>query len=346
MGGQSDFSALAAKAEAAREADRLDEALGLYRQAVALQPDWAEGWWFIGTILYDRDDYAGAAKALGQTVRLRPKDATPFLMLGLSEAKLGHREEALRDLGNGRTLGFTSDSDLARVVLFTEGTLWLEEGEFGKAQDDLDTLARHSDAQQELVVALGLAVLGLRPQDMASADAATHATVQQAGQAEYDAAHGDLEAAIKAYAELAANAPKFHNVQFACGRFLLAQHRDAEAVEAFRREIENTPNHLLARLGIAGIKLTDDPAGGLPYAQQAVQLAPRLAEAHFLLGATLLGLNQTTQAIAELETAAKLDPNVPKIYFQLRRAYARAGRREDAARANEAFIRLSKTAPP
>ena len=38
------FATLSAKAQAARDADRLDEAVTLYRKALALKPSWAEGW--------------------------------------------------------------------------------------------------------------------------------------------------------------------------------------------------------------------------------------------------------------------------------------------------------------
>jgi len=40
----SDFSTLSARAEAARDAGRLDEAAPLYRKALGVRPDWKEGW--------------------------------------------------------------------------------------------------------------------------------------------------------------------------------------------------------------------------------------------------------------------------------------------------------------
>ena len=51
----SDFSTLSTRADAAREAGRLDEAVPLYRKALAVRPTWKEGWWALGTILYDQD---------------------------------------------------------------------------------------------------------------------------------------------------------------------------------------------------------------------------------------------------------------------------------------------------
>src|ERR1035438_1124462 len=60
--GSAAFQALAAKATTARDAERLDEAVPLFRKALALNPKWAEGWWSLGTIEYDRNQYDAAAR--------------------------------------------------------------------------------------------------------------------------------------------------------------------------------------------------------------------------------------------------------------------------------------------
>ena len=339
------FDDLAAKANAAREADRLEEATVLYRKALELQPAWAEGWWSLGTILYDRDDYPGAARALNKAFELDPKSGNAAAMLGLSEAKLGRDADALRDLEKAIQLGVTDDAGLRPVMLYTMGTLQLAAGEFSKAQDALDLLVRDGPQNDDAVAALGQAVLGMRPGDFAAADEVTRDAVRQAGLAERVAARGDADAALAAYRKLAADFPKVHNVEFACGRFLLARHYDQEAVAAFQREIQNSPQHLLARLGIAGALLNTDPESGLPYARQAVALAPGLAEAHYLLGALLLGTGSTEEAIGELETARRHDPGDARIHFALARAYTLAHRIEDAERARAEFLRLNKENP-
>src|SRR5881227_2283421 len=44
-----EFEQVSAQAAAAREGDRVEEAIGLYRRGVALRPDWTEGWWYLAT---------------------------------------------------------------------------------------------------------------------------------------------------------------------------------------------------------------------------------------------------------------------------------------------------------
>src|SRR5215469_6482470 len=102
------------EATVARESNRLEDAIRLYRQAVAENPSWTEGWWYLATLLYDQDDYSGAASAFNQAVALDPKSTQTRVMLGLSEAKLGRNAEALEHLREGRQLGVPADSTLVK----------------------------------------------------------------------------------------------------------------------------------------------------------------------------------------------------------------------------------------
>ena len=126
LAGQSAFENLAAQSAAAREAERLDDALALYRKGVALKPSWAEGWWYAGTLLYDKTQYREAAQAFEKAAALSPKDGTPLVMLGLCERELGEDERALADIDKGNRLGLAEDPHLRQVVLFTEAKLLQE----------------------------------------------------------------------------------------------------------------------------------------------------------------------------------------------------------------------------
>ena len=50
--------------------NRIEDAIGLYRQAVKLRPSWAEGWWFLGELLYDQNQYPEARDALRRLIAL------------------------------------------------------------------------------------------------------------------------------------------------------------------------------------------------------------------------------------------------------------------------------------
>lgn len=259
-------------------------------------------------------------------------------MLGLSEAKLNQKEPALRHLTEALTLGVGDEANMRQVVLFAQANLLLDTGAFGRAQDILDNLAQErKNPDDDLLIALGRSVLGANSTDPNARD-----LLLTAGRAEMLAANRETETALSAYRDLVARFPKAHNTEFALGRFLLNNHMDADAVAAFKREIANNPRHLLARLGIAGTLLINDPATSRIYAEQAVQLAPKLEEARYLFGASLLETGDTDRAISELETAERLNASDARVYFALAKAYQRAHRDQEAAQARQKFAQLNQ----
>ncbi len=340
------FDHLAAQAEQARTANRLDEAVALYRKALSLRPRWAEGWWYLGALLYDRDKYAEAATALRRSATLNPKVGTTWVMLGLCEYQLGRNDEALKHIQRGRRLGVSADTQFRRVMFFHGGLLLLGKGDFEKAQETLGAVSREGVENEDLTIALGLSVLRILPSKMQPGNATLREVVLRAGSAEALAAQEKFDEALLEYERLTTEFPKEVNVHYALGRFLIAsRHPDPErAVPAFQREIENFPEHVLARLGIASVKASTDPAGGLRYAEEAVKLNPHLPLGHYLLGSLLLHTDQTARAIQELEIARRSLPNEARIYYALGRAYARANRKQDAERARAIFKQLTEQA--
>ena len=52
---EAEFDRFVKLADEARLAERFDDAISLYGQALKVKPKWAEGWWYIGAIFYQRD---------------------------------------------------------------------------------------------------------------------------------------------------------------------------------------------------------------------------------------------------------------------------------------------------
>ena len=136
------FDTLTKRAAAARDSDQLDQAIVLYKKALAIRPKWAEGWWSLGTIEYDRNNYRSAAAAFRQLIPLAPKDGTAYAMLGLCEFELGQDDAALKHLEQAKTLGISSNEQLRRVLLYHDGLLLLRVGRFQSAQTVLGGLCQ------------------------------------------------------------------------------------------------------------------------------------------------------------------------------------------------------------
>src|ERR1700692_4334928 len=89
------FPELAKQAASAREGNQLDQAIRLYRECVGLNPSWAEGWWYLGTLLYDGNHFAAGRDALARFLQNEPKSAPGWAMLGLCEFETAQYEQAL-----------------------------------------------------------------------------------------------------------------------------------------------------------------------------------------------------------------------------------------------------------
>jgi tetratricopeptide (TPR) repeat protein len=340
-----EFDALAAQAARALEANQVQEAISLYRKALSVRPQWAEGWWYLATSLYDRDSYGEAVSAFQQAAKLQPKAGAAWGMLGLCEFQIGRYAEALEHLNRARHLGLPADNPgLSRVVRYHEALVLLLKGDYETAQTTFGSLCFEGLNTKELILALGAATLQI-PSLPDKIDPSALELVIRAGQVAYLAATKKLADAKREYQRLMADYPATHNIAYAYGRFLLYQRDDDGAIEAFKREIEITPSHKLARLQIAGVKLRNKQAKeGIPFVEDVLKLYPNDPLSEYIIGRLFLDSGQVERAIKSLELARGFYPDEPKIYYQLGRAYARANRKEDADKALATFTRLRNAA--
>jgi YD repeat-containing protein len=153
-----------------------------------------------------------------------------------------------------------------------------------------------------------------------------HELIVMAGRATYSALTRRVVEARSAFEQLIARYPDTPNVHYAYGVFLLHDNPDAALAE-FRRELQISPKHVLARLQMAFEYFNrGDYAAGLLLAEQAAQLAPNWFAPRIALGQLLLETGAVARAVQELETGVKLAPESPTARFVLARAYFRAGR--------------------
>ncbi len=335
------FERVAAQADQSRGANDLEKAIVLYRKALGMRPGWAEGWWSLGTILYEQDKYAEASRAFQHVVSLRPEHGSAKVMLGLCEFELGQDNSSLAHIQSGRQLGILKNPELARVMLYHEGLLLLRKGRFEDAQEALYVLSRDGGDDGELLLALGMSALYIFPSKLPPDGSTAREVVICVGKAEFLAATKKFDEARRDYSTVADEFPQTANIHFALGRFLLGLGEVDSAVAALKRQIQASPYHVPARLQIAAAWYRINSAGALEYAEEAVKLEPSRAFGHYLLGLLYLDTQNFAGAISELETAKRSYSNLPQLYFALGNAYARAGRKAEAVRARAVFARLS-----
>ena len=346
------FEKLAERAQAAMDSDRVPEAIRLYDRVTKLRPDWAEGWWHLGTLLFDAGRFREARDAFAHFASIEQKQPGPgFAMLGLSEFQLKHYTRALPALERGRKLGLGTNPEFVRSVLFHDGitNALLRKPEIALQRLTLTAnqiAAAHREAPEDAVLAdlklldaFGIAALRIPklPSDLAALQIPV---VRLAGRAQALIALQDRVSAETEFKQLLALYPSEPGVHYMYGVFLLKGHPPL-AIDEFHREIEVSPSHQAARTQLALEFLrTAEYEQGLKYAREAVALAPENFVAHVACGRLWLALGKTDRALQELRTAVKLAPGSPDAHFALSQALSEAGRNGEAARERAEFDRL------
>jgi len=338
-----EFNRLLDAGTAAREAQRWEEAIELYGKAVKLKPDYVEGHWYQGTAYYSLDNFAKGAETFRKVVRLAPNNGAAYAFLGLCEFGLKDYDRALQHLLQSRTLGVGDTGELGNVARYHAAILMTRMEQFEQALETLGEFASAGNDNPRIIEAMGMATLrmAMLPTE---APPDRREMVLMAGRASYMMATRNTASAAKAFEALAARYPETLNVHYAYGVYLLQEHPD-KAIEEFKRELELQPSHPSAAMQIAFEYLKrGDGQAALPWAQKAVAEAPNAFPAHKALGQALLETGDIEGAIRQLQIGIKLAPDSPGLHFILARAYQRAGRAEDAARAREEFTRLDRLA--
>jgi tetratricopeptide (TPR) repeat protein len=336
------FQSLAARATAAQDADNLDKAVPLFHKALTLNPRWVEGWWSLGEIDYSKDRYKAAAAEFKKAVALDPKYGTARAMLGLCEFELGQDEAALRDIDASKELGMEQDPQLRQVVLYHEGILLQRASRFEQASMALSSLCLGGVRSADLAQIFGMTMLHINSKAPPAENTPEGDVVQHIGRGACLSAANEYDQARSEYDHVLKQDPHFPLVHYAYGRFLLEARDLPGAIEAFKQEILEHPDNVLARLEIAAADYKVDSRAGIPYARQAIEIVPQSPLPHYFLGLLLLDTGNYQESIPHLEIAKKAFPQDAKIYWSLGVAYAHVGRPKEAAEARAAFARINQ----
>ncbi len=335
------FDTTAAAANAAREAGRLDEAIALYRQGLALRATWDEGRWYLGSSLYERERYREARDAFAALAARQPAHAGAVGMRGLCEFGLGQHETALRTLLQARALGIARNPEIAHVVAYHAGILLTRFSEFEVGYAVLSELSGDNVDSAKTNEALGLNLLRM-PILPAALPETKRPLVQLAGRAAFAMGGRRLADAGRLLDELVATYPREPNVHYARGVLRTTEAPDL-ALEDFVAELGVSPRHVPARLQLVfELVKRGEASKAKPYAEEAIRLDPLHFAVHLAMGQVWFETGDLPKAIAAFQHGATLAPGSPQAHFLLARAYGRAGRTADAERERAEFRRLEQ----
>lgn len=334
------FADVVAQANAARDVNDVPHAVELYQQALRLNSQWADGWWFIGSMQYGAGDYAAARDALSHYLEMTPNAAPALAIRGLSEFEIGQYPESLKDIQRALGLGAANQSRNEKILRFHEAMLMTRLGRFEDALRSYGFFA-HDEANPELLTAIGLAGLRtpLLPREVKDDQ---REVFMSAGRAAFDFMKGDKGAARTEFQKLFTRNPPVQNAHYLYG-FLLygAAPEDAEA--EFKHELEVNPKNAPADVMLAWIPLLDnDGAKALPYAEKAVATDASLPSAQLVLGRALTETGDPKDGIEHLEKTEQAQPDNLEVHVALVKAYSKAGRKEDARRERLLCLEMTK----
>lgn len=334
---QQEFQELTQQAEAARKSDQTKQSIDFYRRAVAQQPTWSQGWWWLGYLYYQQDRFPEAEAALAQFVALEPRSGPAWALLGLSEYETHDTKQAQEHLDKWERDGSSDREYLLDVVDFHRALLMTARGEFEQASNLLQDSARRKGESPVLIEAFGLASLHIPrlPEQYASE---YREPVWLAGKAAfYTALCNDARAQeylsrlLKAYG----TRPDVH---YFAGLIFKAQSRNSEALLEFREELRLSGNHLSAALEAVQLDLdAKNIAEATSFAKHATQIEPENVGARLAYGDALIADGRFREGVVQLKAAERLDPAKADVHRKLAEAYRHLGMRTDADR--EAAVR-------
>lgn len=332
---------LISSATSARDQGDIPRAIQLYQQAVALDPTWADGWWYIGSMEYGADNYGPAAGALSHYIALMPKAGPSFALRGLCEFEEGEYGPSLQDLERGISLGAANQPRNAGIIFYHEAILLTKMGSYEQALGKFGQIVSHGDVDQSVLLGIGLA--GLRmPMLPKEVEPSQAEVVSAAGQAAALFMSHNLPAADQAFQQLFDRYQTTPNLHYFYGYLLFSVDAD-KAIDQFHEELAVAPDSAMTHSMLAwAYGSRRDYKASLAEAQVAVKERPDLLLAQLVLGRALVETGDYKGGVQHLQTVLSADAQNLDAHLALAKAYSELGRKEDARR--ERLLCLAITA--
>jgi tetratricopeptide (TPR) repeat protein len=327
------FEALVKSATAARDSGRPGDAIRDYGRALEIRPDWSEGWWYLGTLQYDNDQYPEAIASFQKLVQLAPGAGPGWSFLGLCEFEIKDYPNSLQHLRKGQSLGEGDDPEITQVAKYHLALLLVRNGNFEEATGLLAAAFGQSQMSAQVKTALGLAMLRvpLLPDEVdPSQDALLHA----AGDVAARLAQNDTTTALEGFSGLLKDYPKAPYSHYAHALALSSAGRLKDAVEELREETRISPESALAFVEMSRLLLRmQHPQESVRAAEEALRLAPGSSAAHLALGQALKAAGKNEKSAQELAEAKKLEPEKIEPEKRIMHLYAQQNALNDTRQA-------------
>jgi tetratricopeptide (TPR) repeat protein len=235
-----DFDALSQSATVARESGHATEAISAYRRALQLRPEWAEGWWYLGALFYDADQFRDAVPAFQNVLKLAPNAPGVLDFLGLCEFETGDYEHALQHFEAGRASSIPDEPQLLRAAAYHFALLLNRDGQSDRALQVLSQEFAQGAHSNQVAFAFGLAMLRvpLLPNEV---EISNEALIHSVGELGVLSARGRSDQVLDAYPQLISRHPNVPFLRSAYASALQTAGYDEKAVAQLQEEARMYP---------------------------------------------------------------------------------------------------------
>ena len=343
---QVDAAALKSAANAALNQGHKRQAARRLQQALKADPKWVKGWWEMGTLLYEGNQYPAAAVAYARLTRLVPRAGAPWVMLGLCDFEMRNFGLSLQHITEGRALGLPPDKNLQAVAIYHQIQDLLVMGNFVQAGFILRNFAHAHQAFPGAILAAGLAALHYPlPTENLSAmlDPARMRLVRRVGEAEFLAAERKIDLARRRMAVIVKQYPRVPYLHYAYADILRNAGKKAQSELELQSELQVNPKSATTILQLAADKLEDNrKAEALALVKRAGALRPHDYVVYYMLALIRFRSGHPHAALQAARQSRILNPENSQIRYLLAQIDIRLHRAAAARREQRAFLRLRK----
>ncbi|HLU99643.1 MAG TPA: tetratricopeptide repeat protein, partial [Acidobacteriota bacterium] len=309
------------------ESGKLQQAVSPLTKYVDTHPEDPQGRRALGEALFYMDRYEEALPHLQKLTEMEPKDSTAWYRLGRCYEQLA--AQAFQTLGevapeSSYWFALIADSRLAQRqfrsafyfykkaleanpkmrginVAMSQIYRHLDQPEWAEEAENKEALLGPPDCQTEKMVCDFLAG---RPHDVLAT-----ARNDNSSEALYWKSQVYNQLAVEAFSQLGKLPPSFESHQLRAeihGR----QGRHLEAVEEWKKALELSPGHPVARRGLASsLYLSRNYEEARPLVNELLNEQPDDPQLNYLAGAMFLNQEEGSEAIPFLEKAVSRDPS-------------------------------------
>jgi len=339
-----DITQLETRAEKAETAGDTAAAIHLYADALAAKPDWTEGWWRYGGLLYRERRFQEAGQAFGRLTRLAPGNPLGFALLGLCEYQGADWGNSVLHLNRALSRGGLP-ADIWQAATYHLALGLLRQRNQSGALLTLKLLFHKAPDYPGIALALGSAELN--QEEPPAPDAAVFPAAQIAGKAALAVLNGQPAEAEKAYRDLVSVYPNQSFAHLSFGLFLESQHREDEAANEFAVETKISTTSAVPWLWLARVAVAkENPESALAYVARARELDPSEPLSFLIEGRSLMLEHRWEQALAPLLKAEDLAPQSSEVHFALASVYSALHQAREAEKERQLFLQAQSVDAP